>query len=118
MVGEDESYDFAHFELIMRAAARIRQAHPLAGYLAHETACPGINLLHLSSRKAVEATLALPRVFPHLDAGQGYTPFEGQELSGRVITSLARVNPQLSTGFPVSPAYPHIGDNVTSDPNS
>ncbi len=118
MVGEDESYDLAHFEFIMRAASRIRRAHPrlaphvtvslhcqiadilnaytarvaregtlaglraysaarpphaeglavwIAGYLAHETDCPGINLLHLSSRKAVEAALALPRVFPQLD---------------------------------------------------
>jgi len=124
MVGEDESYDLAHFEFIMRAASRIRRAHPrlaphvtvslhceiadilnaytarvaregtlgglraysaarpphaeglavwIAGYLAHETDCPGINLLHLSSRKAVEAALALPRVFPQLDVRREVT---------------------------------------------
>ncbi len=28
MVGDDESYDFAHFEFIMREAARIRRARP------------------------------------------------------------------------------------------
>jgi len=146
MVGEDESYDFAHFEFIMRAAARIRQAHPrlaphvsvslhcetadilnaytqrvardgslaglraysaarpphaeglavwIAGYLAHETACPGINLLHLSSRKAVEAALALPRVFPHLDVRRevtvGHLLLDCESPTG----VLAKVNPPI-----------------------
>ena len=33
-----------------------------AAYLAHETALPNINLLHLSSRKAVEAALMTPSI--------------------------------------------------------
>jgi allantoinase len=118
MVGPDDQYDLAHFEFIMRAAARIRARHPalapyvsvslhcemadilnaytrlvqrdaslgglraysaarpphaeglaicVAAYLAHETECVNVNLLHLSSRKALEAALAMARTFPHID---------------------------------------------------
>jgi allantoinase len=118
MIGPEDRYDLAHFEFIMRAAARIRRAHPaladhvsvslhcemadilnaytrlvqqdatlsglraysaarpphaeglavtVAAYLAHETECVNINLLHLSSRKALEAALTMARAFPHVD---------------------------------------------------
>jgi allantoinase len=118
MIGPDDHYDLAHFEFIMRAAARIRARHPalapyvsvslhcemadildaytrlvskdaslsglraysaarpphaeglavcVAAYLAHETECTHVNLLHLSSRKALEAALAMARTFPHVD---------------------------------------------------
>jgi len=118
MIGEDDSYDLAHFEFVMRAAARIRERHPalaehvsvslhcevadilnaytrivqpdrslgglraysaarpphseglgvtIAAYLAHETGCVNVNLLHLSSRKALEAALAMQRTFPGVD---------------------------------------------------
>jgi allantoinase len=118
MVGPEDHYDLAHFEFVMRAAARIRAAHPalasyvsvslhcemadilnaytrlvqadgslkglraysaarpphseglavcVAAYLAHETECVNVNLLHLSSRKALEAALAMARTFPHVD---------------------------------------------------
>lgn len=39
----------------------------IASYLAHETGLPTINLLHLSSRKAVEAALRMADAFPHVD---------------------------------------------------
>ena len=39
----------------------------IAAYLANETALPNINLLHLSSRKAVQAALMMAEVFPHID---------------------------------------------------
>ncbi|MFY1698375.1 dihydroorotase [Solwaraspora sp. WMMA2101] len=39
----------------------------IAAYLAHETGLPTINLLHLSSRKAVEAALLMADAFPHID---------------------------------------------------
>ena len=39
----------------------------IASYLAHETECANINLLHLSSRKAVEAALLMAEAFPHID---------------------------------------------------
>ncbi|HEY7518950.1 MAG TPA: dihydroorotase family protein [Methylomirabilota bacterium] len=118
MLGADDHYDLAHFEFIMRAAARIRDRHPalapyvsvslhcemadilsaytrlvqkdgsltglaaysaarpphaeglavcVAAYLAHEAGCANVNLLHLSSRKALEAAAAMARTFPHVD---------------------------------------------------
>ena len=39
----------------------------IASYLAHETNCVNINLLHLSSRKAVEAALMMQSTFPHIN---------------------------------------------------
>jgi allantoinase len=39
----------------------------IAAYLAHETQCININLLHLSSRKAVESALIMAKAFPHID---------------------------------------------------
>src|SRR5438093_1681455 len=38
----------------------------VAAYLAHETACVNVNLLHLSSRKAVESALTMARAFPNV----------------------------------------------------
>ena len=118
MIGEDDSYDIAHFEFIMRSAQRLMQKYPdmanqisvslhceladilnaytqlvqnegkltglraysaarpphseglaiwIASYLAYETECLNINLLHLTSRKAVEAALMMQDVFPHIN---------------------------------------------------
>ena len=39
----------------------------IAAYLADETRCTNINLLHLSSRKALHAALTMQRVFPHIN---------------------------------------------------
>jgi allantoinase len=39
----------------------------IAAYLANEAACTNVNLLHLSSRKALEAAAAMAGVFPHID---------------------------------------------------
>ncbi|WP_110241547.1 dihydroorotase [Nocardioides gilvus] len=39
----------------------------IASYLAHETNLPTINLLHLTSRKAMEAALTMAAAFPHID---------------------------------------------------
>ncbi|MEM9006942.1 MAG: dihydroorotase family protein [Cyanobacteria bacterium P01_F01_bin.86] len=39
----------------------------IAAYLAHETNCVNINLLHLSSRKALEAALMMQATFPHIN---------------------------------------------------
>jgi len=118
MIGEDEKYDLAHFEFIMRALQEVTRQQPeiqdylslslhcetaeimsaytklveeagtltglaayntarpqhseglaifIASYLAHETECANINLLHLSSRKAFEAALMMQEVFPHIN---------------------------------------------------
>jgi allantoinase len=39
----------------------------IASYLANETSLPTINLLHLSSKKALTAALQMAQVFPHID---------------------------------------------------
>jgi allantoinase len=38
----------------------------IASYLANETNCLNVNLLHLSSRKAVDAAWTMQEVFPHI----------------------------------------------------
>ena len=115
----DEHYDLAHFEFVMRAAARVRERHPQrrrgerepplrggghperlhpagrAGPAAHRPAgvqrrppaplggprrldrrLPGprervwnVNLLHLSSREALEAAVGVGRAFPRSTSG-------------------------------------------------
>jgi allantoinase len=66
-----------------------------AAYLANEAALPNINLLHLSSRKAVQAALMMADVFPHID-------FRREVTIGHLmldVTSkagpLAKVNPPI-----------------------
>jgi allantoinase len=57
----------------LRAYSAARPPHSeglavwIAAYLANEAACRNVNLLHLSSRKALEAAFAMAAVFPHLD---------------------------------------------------
>ena len=45
----------------------------IASYLAHETELPNINLLHLSSRKAVDAALRMADAFPHINFAREVT---------------------------------------------
>ncbi|MCP3959763.1 MAG: dihydroorotase family protein [bacterium] len=146
MIDEDESYDFAHFEFVMRGVRRLMQAHPeiaehislslhcelaeimsaytrivesegkltglraysaarpphseglaiwIASYLAYETDCLNINLLHLSSRKALEAALMMEDVFPHIDfrreATVGHLLLDVDAPAGKY----AKVNPPI-----------------------
>jgi allantoinase len=116
-IPDEERYDFAHFEFIMREASRLMEQYPalapylsvslhceiadilnaytdivqkegklsglraysaarpphseglavwIASYLAYETNCLNINLLHLSSRKAVDAAWMMQQLFPHI----------------------------------------------------
>ena len=67
----------------------------VASYLAHETACANINLLHLSSRKALEAAMMMAQIFPHID-------FRREVTVGHLILDvdcpngvLAKVNPPI-----------------------
>ena len=39
----------------------------VAAYLAHETEFPNINLLHLSSAKAIESAMLMAKTFPHIN---------------------------------------------------
>ena len=67
----------------------------IAAYLANETALPNINLLHLSSRKALGAALQMQAVFPHID-------FRREVTIGHLVLDihskagpLAKVNPPI-----------------------
>ena len=67
----------------------------IAAYLANETALPNINLLHLSSRKALDAALQMAEVFPHID-------FRREVTIGHLMLDidskagvLAKVNPPI-----------------------
>ena len=146
MISEDERYDYAHFEFVMRGVRRAMQEHPdaasaislslhcetaeimqaytkmvreegaltglhayhaarpphseglaicIASYLAHETELPNINLLHLSSAKAVDAALRMQGAFPHID-------FRREVTIGHLVLdvdtpngNLAKVNPPI-----------------------
>jgi allantoinase len=146
MIPDDERYDYAHFEFIMRGVQGARERFPdkasqislslhcetaeimtaytkrvekdgrlrglaaysasrpqnseglavfIASYLANETALPNINLLHLSSRKALEAALQMQAVFPHIDFRRevtiGHLVLDTSSKAG----PLAKVNPPI-----------------------
>lgn len=124
MLGDEDSYDLAHFEMVLREAAGVARRHPdlaehvsvsvhcevadllqaytrrvrrdpgleglraysaarpphseglgvaMAAYLAHEAGCRRLNLLHLSSRKALEAALAAAAAYPEVSVGREVT---------------------------------------------
>ncbi len=146
MIGEDERYDLAHFEFVMRGVQKAREQLPakaaqislslhcetaeimtaytklvekdkslkglaaysasrpqhseglavfIAAYLAHETALPNINLLHLSSRKAVQAALMMAEVFPHIDFRREVTIGHLMLDTTSKAAELAKVNPPI-----------------------
>jgi allantoinase len=67
----------------------------IAAYLANETALPNINLLHLSSRKAVDAALRMAEVFPHVDFRREVTIGHLMLDIGARAGVLAKVNPPI-----------------------
>lgn len=150
MIGEDERYDLAHFEFIMRGVQAARERFPdkarqislslhcetaeimtaytklvekdkslqgpgkglaaysasrpphseglavfIASYLANETALPNINLLHLSSRKAVQAAMAMAEIFPHIDFRREVTIGHLMLDVSSKAAELAKVNPPI-----------------------
>ena len=146
MIGEDERYDLAHFEFIMRGIQAAREQFPdkarqislslhcetaeimtaytklvekdkslsglaaysasrpqhseglavfIAAYLANETALPNINLLHLSSRKAVQAAMMMAEVFPHIDFRREVTIGHLMLDTASKAAELAKVNPPI-----------------------
>jgi allantoinase len=161
MIPPDESYDYAHFEFVMRGIQRARAsdrfreiagsislslhcetaeimnaytriveeqgtlagleaysaARPphseglaitIASYLAHETALPTINLLHLSSGKAMAAAMLMARTFPHLD-------FRREVTIGHLLADIhtargaaGKVNPPLRPREDVEALWRHL----------
>jgi allantoinase len=159
MLPEDETYDYAHFEFVMRGIQKAREERPeiadsislslhcetaeimraytkiveerggardlaaysdsrpphseglaitIAAYLAHETTLPNINLLHLSSRKAIEAAMMMQATFPHID-------FRREVTIGHLVADIStasglggKVNPPLRPREDVEALWEHV----------
>ena len=80
----------------------------IASYLAHETGLPTINLLHLSSAKALDAALRMARAFPHVD-------FRREVTIGHLLADIdtadgigGKVNPPLRPRADVEALWEHL----------
>jgi allantoinase len=81
----------------------------IASYLAHETGLPTINLLHLTSRKAVEAALLMAQTFPHIDFRREVTV--GHLLADCHTTGIGgKVNPPLRPREDVEALWEYLLD--------
>lgn len=66
----------------------------IVSYLAHETELPNINLLQVTSRKAIEAAMPMQGTFPHIN-------FRGEVTAGHLLADChsanlgGKVNPPL-----------------------
>jgi len=163
MIGEDERYDYAHFEFVMRGVQAARERFPrkaaqislslhcetaeimtaysrmveregrlsglaayhaarpphseglavfIAAYLASESALPNINLLHLSSRKALDAALQMQALFPHIDFRRevtiGHLMLDTDSKAG----VLAKVNPPIRPRADVEYLWQKLADGA------
>jgi allantoinase len=84
----------------------------IASYLAHETNLPTINLLHLSSEKAVDASLRMAQAFPHID-------FRREVTAGHLLVDITtargiggKVNPPLRPRDDVEALWRHVLDGT------
>ncbi|MFF5110300.1 dihydroorotase family protein [Streptosporangium sp. NPDC000509] len=82
----------------------------IASYLAHETGLPTINLLHLSSAKAMDAALRMADAFPHID-------FRREVTIGHLLADITtasgiggKVNPPLRPREDVEALWGHVLD--------
>ncbi|GAB3694898.1 dihydroorotase [Saccharopolyspora tripterygii] len=80
----------------------------IASYLAHETGLPTINLLHLSSAKAMEAAMLMAKTFPHVD-------FRREVTIGHLLADVTtadgvggKVNPPLRPRADVEKLWEHL----------
>jgi allantoinase len=80
----------------------------IASYLAHETGLPNINLLHLSSEKALSAALTMAGAFPHID-------FRREVTIGHLLADVdtahglgGKVNPPLRDRSDVEALWRHV----------
>jgi allantoinase len=80
----------------------------IAAYLAHETKLPAINLLHLSSAKAMEAAMLMASTFPAVD-------FRREVTIGHLLADLdsasgigGKVNPPLRPREDVERLWQHV----------
>lgn len=80
----------------------------IASYLAHETNLPTINLLHLTSAKALEAALTMAKAFPHIN-------FRREVTLGHLLADYntaanlgGKVNPPLRSPEDVEALWQHL----------
>ncbi|HEX5496789.1 MAG TPA: dihydroorotase family protein, partial [Mycobacteriales bacterium] len=82
----------------------------IASYLAHETGLPTINLLHLSSAKAMDAAMRMAAAFPDVD-------FRREVTVGHLVTDYqtagrlgigGKVNPPLRSRADVDALWEHV----------
>lgn len=80
----------------------------IAAYLAHATGLPTINLLHLSSRAAIESAVAMSTAFPHID-------FRREVTVGHLLADITtasgiggKVNPPLRPREDVEVLWEHV----------
>lgn len=85
----------------LRAYSAARPPHSeglaitIAAYLANETNCANINLLHLTSRKAVESALRMAKAFPHVNFRREVTIAHLCLDYDTPVKALAKVNPPI-----------------------
>ena len=85
----------------LRAYSAARPPHSeglavwIAAYLANEAGCTNVNLLHLSSRKALEAAWTMAGVFPHIDFGREVTVGHLLLDADAPSATYAKVNPPI-----------------------
>jgi allantoinase len=82
----------------------------IASYLAHETSLPTINLLHLSSAKAMEAAMTMMTAFPHIDFRREVTIghlLTDYDMAGRLGVG-AKVNPPFRSREDVEALWGHV----------
>jgi len=84
----------------------------IASYLAHETGLANINLLHLSSRKAVDAAVRMSKAFPHID-------FRREVTIGHLLADFrtasgigGKVNPPLRDRDDVEALWEYVADGT------
>lgn len=80
----------------------------MAAYLAHETGCRNINLLHLSSAKAIESAMAMAETYPDVD-------FRREVTIGHLLADIesahgnyAKVNPPIRPREDVEALWKHV----------
>lgn len=79
----------------------------IAAYLASETEFPNINLLHLSSKKAIEAAMLMQSTFPHINFRREVTI--GHLLVGYETAGIGgKVNPPLRSAADIEALWEHL----------
>jgi allantoinase len=80
----------------------------IASYLAHETELPNINLLHLTSFKAIDAAVKMSKAFPHVN-------FRREVTIGHLLADIknskgigGKVNPPLRPREDVEALWEHL----------